>query len=121
MFYCVHLIITEFYDDSQPGWVEAHLIDAWKRKWSFREKTVSLSSDPSLSADSSYPCDGELECYLVGHYLDRDGRHVAIIRTTEECTDRTYLFEVEPSSLFNTETGEIGCPRPETISPLGGL
>ena len=113
------ITITKFYDDHQPGWVEAELIDAWNRKWIFREKTVSLSDDPNLAEDSEYPCPGELECTVVGHYLDRNNRHIAIIRAAEECTDRTYLFEVDPAILFDPEDKDFKCtPPPNVISPF---
>ena len=115
----VQITITKFYDNHQPGWVEAELTDTWNRKWIFREKTVSLSDNPYvLTENSSYPCPGELECILVGHYLDRKGRHVAVIRTAEECTDRTYLFEVDPTILFDPENEDFKIIPPDDIATV---
>ena len=109
--------ITRFVDDAQPGWVEAVLIDAWKQKWTFVQKIHSFT-EADLDADSEYPVEGVLECKIVGGYLDRDGRLVAIIRGADECTDRTYLFEVDPKILTNRETGKVGMDLPFEVEPL---
>ena len=71
--------ITRFVDDAQPGWVEAVLVDAWKQKWTFVQKIHSFT-DADLDAESEYPVEAVLECKIVGGYLDRDERLVAIIR-----------------------------------------
>ena len=109
--------IIRFVDDAQPGWVEAVLVDAWKQKWSFVQKTPSFT-DGYLDAESEYPIEAVLQCKIVGGYLDRDERLVAIIRAADECTDRTYLFEVEPQILTNRETGKVGMELPFEVELL---
>ena len=103
----IRIKIVRFVDDAQPGWVEAELIDAWKRKWTFVEKIPSFT-DGDVDEESDYPVDGVLESVVVGSYLDRDDRLVAVVRTEPESTDRTQLFEVEPELISDAETGEVG-------------
>ena len=107
----VRITITKFVDDHQPGWVEAELIDAWKDKWTFVEKIPSFT-DEDIDQDSDYPMEGVVDCIVVGSYIDRDDRLVAVVRTAEECTDRTYLFEVEPEIIVDRDTGEVGIEVP---------
>ena len=75
--------ITRFVDDAQPGWVEAVMVDAWKQKWTFVQKIHSFTDD-DLDSESDYPIQGYLECAIVGSYLDRDERLVAVIRAADE-------------------------------------
>lgn len=109
--------ITRFVDDAQPGWVEAVLVDAWGEKWTFVQKTPSFT-EAYLDAESDYPVEAILECQIVGGYLDRNERLVAVIRAADECTDRTFLFEVDPQILTNRETGEIGMSLPFEVGLL---
>ena len=109
--------ITRFVDDAQPGWVEAVLVDAWKQKWTFVQKIPSFTED-YLDAESEYPVEAVMECKIVGGYLDRDERLVAIIRAADECTDRTYLFEVDPQILTSRESGKVGMDLPFEVEPL---
>ena len=47
----LRITITKFVDDHQPGWVEAELVDAWRRKWTFVEKIPSFT-DEDIDQDS---------------------------------------------------------------------
>lgn len=109
--------ITRFVDDAQPGWVEAVLVDAWGQKWTFVQKTNSFT-EVYMDAESNYPVEAILECQFVGGYLDREERLVAVIRAADECTDRTFLFEVDPQILTNRETGKIGMSLPFKVGLL---
>ena len=109
--------ITRFVDDAQPGWVEAVLVDAWGVRWTFVHK-IHYFTDDDLDSGSDYPIQGYLECAIVGAYLDRDERLVAVIRAADECTDRTYLFEVDPKILTNQETGKVGMDLPADVCQL---
>ena len=62
-----------------PGLVEASLIDARGKRWTFVDKTVMIMSDSVLSADSSYPQAGLIGCTELGTRLESDGSETVTI------------------------------------------
>ena len=61
----VKVEIIRFIDDSQPGWVECRLVDAWQREWLFEEKVPIVTSE-YLGSESSYPAQGAIDCIVIG-------------------------------------------------------
>ena len=57
--------IVRYAEDSQPGWVECHLIDTHGRRWSFVEK-VPVVTTAALDAVSAYPQPGFIACEVLG-------------------------------------------------------
>jgi len=56
-------------NDPWPGLVEAELVDAAERRWTFVDKSTVFSADP-LSTDSAFPTDGVIRCEVVESYGD---------------------------------------------------
>lgn len=57
--------IVRYADDSQPGWVECHLIDVHGRPWSFIEK-VPVVTTKTLDAATIFPQSGIIACEVIG-------------------------------------------------------
>ncbi len=102
----VRVTITRFVDDSQPGWVECKLVDAWGREWSFIEKEPVVSL-VALDASSNYPQPGVIGCLIVERKQDADGREVVTINTEKpwaiESTTGEHQFDVMPGQLIEIE------------------
>ena len=60
----VSVQITRFVNDHFPGFVECVLSDALGKNHAFVEKAPIVSTD-NLSAASTYPCSGELQCEIL--------------------------------------------------------
>ena len=71
--------ITRYVDDHFPGFVECVLADALGATHTFVEKVPVVSSD-SLSAASTYPCDGEIQCEVCREWQDAAGLAFSIVR-----------------------------------------
>jgi hypothetical protein len=71
--------ITRYVDDHFPGFVECVLVDALGATHIFVEK-VPVVSVESLSAASTYPCDGEIECVVYREWQDAAGLAFSIVR-----------------------------------------
>ena len=56
-------------DDPWPGLVEAELIDAAGKCWSFVDKSPVFTAE-LLSTNSTYPTDGVIRCEVVESYGD---------------------------------------------------
>jgi hypothetical protein len=78
----VRVQITRHVDDSQPGWVEARLRDAWGREWIFVDKAPIFTEAP-LGAGSSYPQPGMIACEVIRSWRDEHGREVRTIDTAK--------------------------------------
>ena len=100
----IKVVISGFYDASQPGWVECFVEDAWGRKWQFIEKIPVLTSIP-LSEDSVYPCAGAIACTIVRRWDDMEERDVLTVDTKSPwgicAIDGTTQFDVRPEQLVN--------------------
>jgi hypothetical protein len=72
--------ITRYVDDHFPGFVECVLVDALGATHTFVEKAPVVSSK-NLSATSTYPCNGEIECEVCREWQDAAGLAFSIVRT----------------------------------------
>lgn len=51
-------------DEPQPGWVEASMVDAQGRRWSFFDKPA-IFSDEGIGQSSEFPLPGMIRCEIV--------------------------------------------------------
>jgi hypothetical protein len=51
-------------DEPQPGWVEASIVDAQGRRWSFFDKPA-IFSDEGIGPSSEFPLPGVIRCEIV--------------------------------------------------------
>lgn len=56
--------ITEYVDDSQPGWVRCIFTDSYGVEWSVIDK-VPILTDEYLDEKSDYPQNGIIGCVIV--------------------------------------------------------
>lgn len=93
----VAIDILRWVDDSQPGWIECTLTDAYGREHFFVEK-VPVVTVERLDADSAYPRRATMECSVVGAGELPDGRAFVTIDTQRpygvESTAGQSRFEV---------------------------
>jgi hypothetical protein len=75
----VSVQITRYVDDHFPGFVECVLVDALGAAHTFVEKVPVVSAE-SLSAASTYPCNGEIECEVCREWHDIAGHAFSIVR-----------------------------------------
>jgi len=76
----VSVEISQYVDDSQPGWVECRLVDALGDEHLFVEK-VPVVTRAHLDATSSYPQTGVIACIVLGRSEHGDGRQLVHIDT----------------------------------------
>lgn len=76
----VNVAVTRFVDEHFPGFVECALVDAYGRRWIFREKVPVVSSE-NLWVDSAYPRRGVIACEVLKRWQDEDGRDLVRIDT----------------------------------------
>jgi hypothetical protein len=60
----VKVEILRYVDDSQPGFVECRLIDAWGNQHLFLEKVPVVTLE-NLDVSSTYPQSGIIACQIV--------------------------------------------------------
>jgi hypothetical protein len=100
----VHVEITRYVDDSQPGWVECRLIDAHGREWLFIEK-VPVITTADLNRQTCYPQAAVIACQIVSRIYTGD-REIVTIDTAwpwhVEATTGETMFEVRPEQLAET-------------------
>jgi hypothetical protein len=75
----VSVQITRYVDNHFPGFVECVLIDALGASHTFVEKVPYVSAE-SLSAASTYPRNGEIECDVCREWKDTAGHSFSIVR-----------------------------------------
>lgn len=94
--------ILRFIDDSQPGWVERALRDAWGHNHLFREK-APVVSNANLDASTDYPQPGVIACEIIENWRDDAARVLIKIRTDKpwgcQSTDGVTCFDVLPEQL----------------------
>ena len=101
----VRVLITQYLNDRQPGWVEAKLVDAWGSEHIFVDKVPLFTAAP-LAADSRYPQTGFLACQWVAEWQDAQGR--AIITIDAELPDHVETitgatrFDVLPQQIVES-------------------
>jgi hypothetical protein len=74
--------ITRFVEDSNPGWVECKLIDAFGHEQVFVEK-VPIVTTVRLDRESPYPQSGVIACTIIDRRRDDDGRKIVTVDTEE--------------------------------------
>ncbi len=98
----VSVQITRYVDDHFPGFVECVLVDAHGVAHTFVEKVPVVSVD-SLSAASTYPCNGKIECEVCKEWQDERGFLLAVVSTERpwsiESTNSLAEFTVLSSQL----------------------
>lgn len=98
----VSVQITRYVDDHFPGFVECVLVDAHGVSHTFVEKVPTVIAD-SLSAASTYPCNGEIECEVCREWQDEKGLLLAVVSTERpwniESTNGLGEFTVLSSQL----------------------
>ncbi|MBW3622112.1 MAG: hypothetical protein KY468_01725 [Armatimonadetes bacterium] len=89
--------IVRFISDSQPGWVECRLRDAWGQEWAFVDK-VPIFTKAHLDESSDYPQLGVIACLVKREWRDKDGRELCAIDTKMpwgvEATNGETCFDV---------------------------
>jgi hypothetical protein len=75
----VSIQITRYVDNHFPGFVECVLVDVLGVPHTFVEKVPYVSAE-SLSAASTYPCNGEIECEVCREWQDTTGHAFSIVR-----------------------------------------
>ena len=100
----VRVQISRYTDDSNPGWVECRMTDAWGTEWLFEEKVSSVSVE-DLDQRSDYPQPGIIACEIVKRWRDEDDREIATIDTEKpwglESSDGTTRFDVPADQLVD--------------------
>jgi hypothetical protein len=101
----VSVQITRYVDDHFPGFVECVLVDALGATHTFVEKVPVVTTE-SLTAASTYPCNGEIECEVSREWQDASGLAFSIVRTESpwglESTSGATEFTVLSSQLRHT-------------------
>ena len=72
--------IVRFTDNSQPGWVECNLTDAWGRQWVFEDK-VPIFTTEHLDSETTYPRQGLICCQIIKRWSDESARELVTIDT----------------------------------------
>ncbi|HEX5067034.1 MAG TPA: hypothetical protein VFY49_13025 [Myxococcota bacterium] len=89
-------------DDHFPIVVSCTLRDIHGRAWQFVEKAPVVST-ANLTAQSSYPQNGDFGCRVISRSVDATGRATALIDTSSpwgiESTDGCARFEVFADQL----------------------
>ena len=68
-------------DEPQPGIVEAHIVDADGRTWTFLEKTAIVDCEGTAGPDSIYPCPGLIRCEVLDHHGGTGGPPAILVTT----------------------------------------
>lgn len=76
----VKVEIVRFVEEHQPPIVEAVLVDAWGRAWSFVHKCAYFTA-ADLDERSSYPQPGVIGCEILATWRDEQGRELCTITT----------------------------------------
>jgi hypothetical protein len=101
----IRVQIVRYVDDSQPGWVEAKLRDAWGNEWIFVDK-VPIFTETSLDTHSNYPQPGVIRCGIVRSWRDESGRELCTIDTSRpdsvEATNGKSRFDVLMEQLVQS-------------------
>jgi hypothetical protein len=72
--------ITQYLDDSFPGWAECVLIDAFSNRHLFREKGPVVTAG-HLGPHEAYPQRGTIACAVEAEWKDDAGRCVIRVNT----------------------------------------
>lgn len=104
----VRVLILQYVDDAQPGWVECLLTDVHGRAWSFVEK-VPVVTGEDLDADSAYPRGSVIACRIIERRRAVGGQEVITIDTSlpwhVAATSGETRFEVSAEQLSTIDSG----------------
>lgn len=91
-------------DEPQPGVVEARLVDADGRTWTFLDKSAIFDWMELTGPDAAYPCPGLISCQVLDDHQRGDAAPVGILVTTSrpdgvESVEGRSRFRVTPDQL----------------------
>jgi hypothetical protein len=92
-------------DEPQPGWVEASMVDAQGRRWSFFDKPAILS-DQGIVKSSEFPLSGLIRCEIVPANQRDGGVEVVEIRLHDgvESAEGSTRFIVRADAVISWES-----------------
>lgn len=100
----VHVAITAWIDDTQPGIVACALIDAWGHEHMIVKKAPIVTT-AVLDQNSIYPQAGVIACEIVPEWIDQRGQRLVTISTERPwaimSTTGVTHFDVQPESVVN--------------------
>jgi hypothetical protein len=92
-------------DEPQPGWVEASIVDAQGRRWSFFDKPA-IFSDEGIGPSSEFPLPGVIRCEIVSPNPGDGGVEVVEIRLHDgvESAEGSTRFLVKADEVIALES-----------------
>ena len=92
-------------DEPQPGWVEASIVDARGRRWSFFDKPP-VFSDGDVRQSSDFPLPGVIRCEVVSSSHADDGVEIVEVRLLDgvESTEGATRFLVRAEEVSPLES-----------------
>jgi hypothetical protein len=110
-------------DEPQPGIVEARIVDADGRAWTFLEKTAIVDWEGTAGPDSIYPCPGLIRCGVLDYHGGAAGPPAILVTTLRpdgvESVQRRSGFRVTVDQLawsIGNDGGQLsGRLEPETL------
>ena len=107
-------------DEPQPGIVEARIVDADGRRWTFLEKTAIVDWYDTAGPDSIYPCSGLIRCEVLDLQGGTAGPPAILVTTSRpdgvESVQRHSEFRVTVNQLA-WSTGDDGGPLSGPLEP----
>jgi hypothetical protein len=101
----VHVAITRYVDDAQPGWVECQLVDVHGQTHVIVEK-VPVVTESDFRVDSVYPTRGGVRCTVVARRFG-DGCEICTIDTAHpdgvESTRGETRFDVSADCVADAD------------------
>lgn len=107
-------------DEPQPGIVEARIVDADGRTWTFLEKTAIVDGEGTAGPDSIYPCPGLIRCEVLGYHAGAAGPPAILVTTLRpdlvESVQGRSEFRVTVDQLV-WSSGDGGGPLSRRLEP----
>ena len=82
MVLAIKVTIERFTQEWFPGIVECSFVDALGTAHVFEEKVPVVSTE-NLTAQSTYPRDGTIECLPIASHVAADGREIVTVDTEQ--------------------------------------
>jgi hypothetical protein len=98
----IRVTITHFVDDSQPGWVEFHFLDANGHKITFYDKVPVVTSE-RLDANSLYPRTGVVACEIRESQTTPSGERLLVVNTGSPWG----VVSIDDENIFTVKEDEI--------------
>ena len=103
-------------DEPQPGIVEARIVDADGRRWTFLEETAIVDWYNTAGPDSIYPCPGLIRCEVLGLQGGSAGPPAILVTTLRP--DR--VESVQRHSEFRVTVDQLAWSTDDYATPLSG-